>query len=348
MKKIIGVLLALFVCLSLVGCEKNKKQEETKTTKQTETQATTQEETKSPKSDSMALKLEGTKLIDATGNPVQLKGISTHGIAWFPDYLNQDCINNLKDLFGINVFRIAMYTDEYNGYCSGGDKEWLKQLVRDGVNYATNAGMYVIVDWHILNDNNPLNHKEEAKEFFSQMTSEFGDRDNILYEICNEPNNGTGWGDVKAYANEIIPIIRANDPDAIIIVGTPTWCQDVDQAAADPITGYDNIMYSLHFYAATHKDDLRNKMTNAINSGLPIFVSEFGICDASGNGAIDEESANAWVSLMDANNVSYVCWNLSNKQESSALINSDCSKTSGFNIDDLSAEGKWLHATLTK
>ncbi len=348
MKRIIGVLLAALLCLGLVACQKGSKQDESKATKETETQTTTQEETTTAKASSMALKVVGTNLCDASGNPVQLKGISIHGIAWFPDYLNQQCINDLKELFGINVFRIAMYTDEYNGYCSGGDKEALKQMVRDGVSYASNAGMYVIVDWHILNDNNPLIHKEEAKEFFAQMTAEFGDRDNVLYEICNEPNNGTSWSDVKAYANEIIPIIRANDPDAVIIVGTPTWCQDVDAAAADPITEYDNIMYSLHFYAATHKDDLRTKMTNAINAGLPIFVSEYGICDASGNGSIDEESANAWVSLMDANNVSYVCWNLSNKAESSALINADCQKTSGFSLDDLSAEGKWLHATLTK
>lgn len=345
MKKILGIVLVAVLCLGLFACEK-KAGEEPKPTEEVETSDAKEEETTAGETDSMALKVVGTSLCDADGNPIQLRGISTHGIAWFPDYINAQGIKDLKDLFGINVLRVAMYTEEYNGYCSGADKEYLKQLVRDAVNYATQAGLYVIVDWHTLSDNNPLMHKDEAKDFFAQMSGEFAGQDNVLYEICNEPNNGTSWSDVKAYANEIIPVIRANDSDAVIIVGTPTWCQDVEIAADDPLTGYDNIMYSLHFYAATHKDDLRNKMTNALNKGLPIIVSEFGICDASGNGAIDEESANAWLNLINTNNISYVCWNLSNKQESSALINSDCAKTSAFSFDDLSAEGKWLYNSL--
>jgi endoglucanase len=119
----------------------------------------------------------------------------------------------------------------------------------------------------------------------------------------------------------------------------------VDKAAAKPLS-FQNVMYTLHFYAATHKEDLRNRMTQAIDSGLPVFVSEFGICDASGNGAIDEDSANKWVETMNRYKVSYVCWNLSNKAESSALISSGCSKTSGFADSDLSQEGKWLKNVL--
>jgi endoglucanase len=179
------------------------------------------------------------------------------------------------------------------------------------------------------------------------MSGEYASYSNVLYEICNEPNGGTSWSDIKNYANEIIPIIKNNDADAVIIVGTPNWSQYVNQAAADPITGYDNIMYALHFYAATHKSDLRQTMTNAINQGLPVLVSEYGICDASGNGAIDEAEADAWVSTMDSLGVSYIAWNLSNKAETSAIISSSCSKTSGLTTDDLSASGKWLYEMLT-
>ena len=142
-------------------------------------------------------------------------------------------------------------------------------------------------------------------------------------------------------------LIRENDKKAVIVVGTPTWSQDVDQAAADPIKG-ENLMYALHFYAATHKADLRNKMTAAINKGLPVFVTEYGICDASGNGAIDKEEANRWVQTMDEYGVSYIAWNLSNKQESSSIIKSSCSKVSGFKKSDLSDEGKWLYSMLRK
>ena len=173
------------------------------------------------------------------------------------------------------------------------------------------------------------------------MSKKYSKHTNVIYEICNEPNGGTSWEEIKSYAVEVIDTIRKNDKDAVIIVGTPNWSQYVDQAAASPIER-DNIMYALHFYADTHRDDLRNKMVNAINSGLPVIVSEFGICDASGNGNVNIEEANKWMQVIKQHNVSYVIWNLSNKQESSALINSSCSKVSGWTNDELSESGKWF------
>ena len=145
---------------------------------------------------------------------------------------------------------------------------------------------------------------------------------------------------MKKYAEEVIPIIRSNDKDAIILVGTPNWCQYLNDAADDPLTG-DNIMYTLHFYAATHKDDLRSTLKSALDRKLPVFVSEFGICEASGNGNLDIASADAWIDLLEQNQISYVIWNLSNKDEACAFLKPDCQKTSGFTQDDLSEEGKW-------
>lgn len=294
-----------------------------------------------------ALQVKGSQLVDSSGNAVQLRGISTHGLAWYPDYVRQECFSDLHS-WGANVIRLAMYTEEYGGYCSGGSQSDLKALVKKGVKYATAEDMYVIIDWHILSDGNPKTHLSEAKSFFKEMSAEFAGNQNVLYEICNEPNGGIGWSDIKSYAKEIIPVIRANDKDAIIIVGTPTWSQDVDQAAADPITGYSNIMYALHFYAATHKAELRNKMTAAVDAGLPVFVTEYGICDASGSGSVDTDSANQWVRTMDEYGISYVAWNLSNKEETSAIIASSVKKKSGFTRSDLSTSGKWVYDMLTK
>lgn len=293
-----------------------------------------------------ALHVEGTALKDHQGNTVQLRGISTHGLAWFPDYINGDCFRQLREDFHANAVRLAMYTAESGGYCTDGDQEALRELVRKGVNLATEHDLYAIIDWHILSDSNPNQYKEEAIRFFDAMSDEYADHTNILYEICNEPNGATSWPDIKAYACDVIDTIRSHDPDAVILVGTPNWSQFVDQAAADPITGYDNLMYTLHFYAATHKEDLRTKMTAAIESGLPVFVSEYGICDASGNGQIDEVQADAWVKTMDQYDVSYMMWNLSNKEESSAMLQSTCQKVSGFKADDLSAAGKWVYRML--
>lgn len=297
-------------------------------------------------SDHGALSVSKTRLVDSAGNPVQLKGISTHGLSWFPDYVNADCFAQLKEEWGIDVIRLAMYTGESGGYCTGGDQQKLKSLVRSGVEYATDCGLYVIIDWHILSDGNPNTYIEESEAFFREMSMEYADYTNVIYEICNEPNGGTSWSDVKKYAERIIGVIRENDKDGVILVGTPNWCQYVDQAAADPITDCENVMYTLHFYAATHTDYLREAMTAAIDAGLPIFVSEYGICDASGNGAIDQYQADQWVSLMDQYGVSYVAWNLSNKAETSAIIKSSCSKISGFTAEDLSESGKWLYEML--
>ena len=294
------------------------------------------------------LSVVGTQLVDENGKSVQLRGLSTHGLSFFPQYVNEELFRAFHQDWNANVIRLAMYTAEYGGYCTGGDQEYLKDLVRSGVEYATSQDMYVIIDWHILSDGNPAQYQSEAIDFFAQMSKEFSKYDNVLYEICNEPNGGTSWQEIKSYAQEVIPAIRANAPDAVILVGTPNWSQYVNEAAADPITGYDNIMYTLHFYAATHTDALRNTMAAAIDAGLPIFVSEYGICDASGNGAIDEAQASAWVQLMDQYQVSYVAWNISNKNETSAIIKSTVDKSSGLSWEDLSDSGKWLYQMLTR
>ncbi len=293
-----------------------------------------------------ALSVKGTQLVDEKGQAVQLRGISTHGIAWFPDFVNQDAVTQLSEDWGANLFRIAMYTDENGGYCTDGEKEKLKALVTDGVEYAKQADMYVIVDWHILHDSNPLTHKAEALQFFKEMTEKLKGEKHVLYEICNEPNSGCSWEDIKTYANEVIPVIRENAPEAVILVGTPTWSQEIEKPQNDPITGYDNIMYTLHFYAATHKEDLRSKMVNAVEAGTPVFVSEYGLCDASGNGGNDLGQAQSWIDTMDQHGISYAVWSFCNKEETSALIASSCRKTSDFTREDLSESGKWIYDML--
>ena len=294
-----------------------------------------------------ALRVQDGRLTDQNGAPVQLRGISTHGLAWFPEYVNEDCFRQLRQEWQANVIRLALYTAESGGYCTDGDRAALWKLVQDGVSYATQQDMYVIIDWHVLSEQNPNVYLEQAKAFFADAAECYADYDNVLYEICNEPNGQTGWSDIKSYAEAVIPVIREKDGDSIILIGTPNWSQAVEQAAADPIEGYDNLMYTLHFYAATHKDELRKSLTAASEAGLPVFVSEYGICDASGNGAIDEEQAQKWIDTMDSLGVSYVAWNLSNKAETSAILRSDCTKTSGFGWDDLSESGRWLYQLFT-
>ena len=313
-------------------------------TQQPETQnnnANTQSGT--PLANHGSLSISGTQLVDKNGATFVMRGISTHGLSWFPDYVNYDLFKQMRDEWNVNVVRFAMYTAEYNGYCTGdwNNRETLKKLIDDGVKYANELGLYVIIDWHILSDSNPNNYKNESLEFFREMSAKYAGYQNVIYEICNEPNGGIGWGEIKSYAVDVINTIRSNDSDAIIIVGTPTWSQDVDIAAGDKINA-SNIMYAMHFYADTHRDYIREKLVTAINNGLPVIISEFGICDASGNGGINYDEASKWMSLLNQYSVSYIMWNMSNKSETCAMIQSWCNKNSGFSYDELSDAGKWF------
>ena len=292
-----------------------------------------------------ALQVKGTKIVNSAGTAVQLKGVSTFGIIWDEGRynINLDGFKTVKS-WGANAIRLAVYTEEYGGYCVDWDSvktSELNKTIANAVSYATKLGMYVIIDWHILNDGNPNTHIKEAKQFFADMSYKYGKYTNVLYEICNEPNN-TDWASVKSYADTIIPIIRENDSDAIILVGTPTWSQDVDLVAKNPVKKTKNVMYVLHFYASTHGDNIRSKLKTALKNGTPVFVSEFSICAADGNGSIDYTSAAAWKKLINSNKVSYIGWSLSNKNETSALIKNSCSKHSGWKDSDLTETGKYL------
>lgn len=290
------------------------------------------------------LRVKGAYLTDQKGNRVVLKGISTHGLQWFPEYVNDKAFSDLHDTFHMNLVRLALYTDE-NGYCSGGDKKELEKIIDRGVKAATRHQMYVIIDWHVLHDLTPKKYEKQAKSFFRKMARKYRKNPHVLYEICNEPNGGTGWSEIRSYAKKIIPIIHKYNKNAVILVGTPTWSQDILEAAADPLPKtkkYKNVMYTLHFYAATHTDDLRAKLRQAHEKKLPVFVSEFGICDASGNGRIDQKQANKWMKLLDQYKISFANWSLCNKDEAASFLKPSCQKRAGFKTSDLSTSGKWL------
>lgn len=290
-----------------------------------------------------ALKVKGTRLVNEKGKTVQLRGVSTHGLSWYPEYVNQKAFSYMKKNWNINAVRLAMYTGEYNGYCTGdsANRKALEKRIDQGVKYAAKAGLYVIIDWHILSDGNPRTYEKEAVAFFKKMASKYKNYTNVIYEICNEPNGGTSWEDIKTYAGKVVKAIRSKDKHAVILIGTPNWSQDVDAAAQSPVKGK-NLMYTLHFYAGTHGEYLRQKAQTALDRGLPLFVSEFGISDASGNGALNKEEGSRWMKFLKSNKISYMGWNLSNKGESSALIKSASQKTSGWKSKDLTPWGNWL------
>ena len=285
-------------------------------------------------------------VVDQNEAAFQIQGISTHNLAWYPEYVNIDTFRKLRDDLNVNTIRLAMYTAENGGYCVSDEttRQTMLDCLTTGIKAAIQLDMYVIVDWHILSDSNPNTYKDDAISFFETIASTYADTPNILYEICNEPNGATSWDDIRSYAIDVIDHIRMYAPKSIVIVGTSTWSQDVDIAAQSPIER-ENLLYSLHFYAATHKEDLQNKLKTALANGLPVFVSEFGITEASGNGTIDTTSADSWITLLNDNGIGYIYWNLSNKDEACALLRSTCTSVSGWTDQDYSPAGQWFFQT---
>ena len=287
-------------------------------------------------------------IVDKNDNPYQLRGASSHGIQWEVgyNYVNKGAMQSLRDEWGVNLFRMACYVTQ-NGYTAGAQSR-MDQKIEEGVQAAKELGMYVIVDWHIHAEN-PHTTKSWAKDFFKKYATKYKDYDNVIFEICNEPTDVqwyTGGGnDLYSYCKEIAGIIRDCGSDALIVCGTNTWSQDVDDVAKKPLKddGFEDILYTFHFYSGSHYADKMAKVKTATADGTPIFVTEFGICDASGNGGFDTANADAWIKLCDSYNISYACWSFCNKGESASYLSTSCSKTTGgYVASDLATTGIWL------
>ena len=294
------------------------------------------------------LSVKNGQLVDKSGKGYQLRGMSTHGLTWFPEFVNESAFKTLRDDWNTNVVRLAMYVDEWgNGQCYMGNKSGSLELLEKGVDICIKLDMYVIIDWHVLNPGDPSKYTNEAKSFFETVSKRYAKYPNVIYEICNEPNGGASWsGNIKPYAEKIIPVIRKNAPNSVIIVGTPTWSQEIDKPLSDPLS-YKNVMYAFHFYAATHAG-LRSNVENCVAQGLPVFVSEFGTCDASGGGANDFNETQKWLSYFDKQGISYCNWSICNKDETCSVLRPGTSANGNWSESNLTENGKWIHNWLKK
>ncbi len=284
------------------------------------------------------LQVVGTTLCNEQGEPIVLRGMSSHGIQWYPQFTSENSIANTA-AWGANLFRVAMYTGE-GGYIS--QPQAVLEHTLQAVDAAIANDMYVIIDWHILSDGNPMTYAAQAKEFFDQVSDRYRDQPAVLYEICNEPNGNVSWDkDIKPYAEEMVGVIRANSPDAVILIGSGTWSQDVHQAAANPVEG-ENLMYTCHFYAGTHGKWLRDRIDSALAAGLPIFVSEWGTSAADGSGGVFLDASAQWLDFLDERGISWANWSLCDKGETSAALRPGTSPDGTWTENDLSDSGRFV------
>jgi len=279
----------------------------------------------------MQLSVKGTFLTDKDGNQVVLRGASLGWHNWWPRFYNKETVAWLKKDWNCNLIRAAIGVEPDGAYIQKPDLAM--NCLYEVVDAAIENDMYVIIDWHSHSI-----RQEEAKTFFRQVAEKYKDRPNIIYEIFNEPVEDS-WEKVKLYSEEIIKTIRAIDKKNIILVGTPHWDQDIHLAADNPITGYENIMYTLHFYAATHKNDLRERGNYALNKGLPLFVSECAGMEASGDGPLNKQEWNLWLEWMEKNKISWAVWSVSDKNETCSMVKSEQSPVSNWAMDDLKEWG---------
>jgi len=280
------------------------------------------------------LNVKGTQLVDKDGKHVMLRGMSYGWHSFWPRFYNKQTVKWLKDDWNVNIVRAAMGIETgTKGLTYKENPTDSKAKIKAVVDGAISEGIYVIIDWHSHNIN-----LEEAKLFFDEMSKTYGDKPNVIYEIFNEPDEES-WADVKAYSEAIIKVIRKNDPDNIILVGCPHWDQDINLPAADPIKGYHNLMYTVHFYAATHKQELRDRTDAAIKKGLPVFVSECAGMEATGDGPLNMAEWQKWIDWMESRSISWVTWSVSDKDETCSVLKKSASSTGKWKESDLKESG---------
>jgi len=292
------------------------------------------------------LQVCGTNLCDEYGKPVQLRGMSTHGIQWFGwgDCVTPNSLDALADDWESDLCRISIYVQE-GGYET--DPEGFTTEVNTIVEEVTNRGLYAIIDFHTLDPGNPMENLEHAKRFFDHVAEKHTDKNNIIYEICNEPN-GVDWKTVKTFAEDVIPVIRAHDSRAPIVVGTCGWSSlglshigsDGPQQIIDnPVEG-DNLLYAYHFYAATHGEWERSQLDAAADE-LPIFVTECGSMEATGGGKSDFDSTQAFFDILGDHAISWAFWSYSDGWGTSSLWQEGTSDDGEWIVDNLTTTGKW-------
>ena len=278
------------------------------------------------------LQVVGTQLSNENGNPLVLRGASLGWHNLWPRFYNESAVAWLATDWKCNVIRASMGVGLDDSYLDNPD--FALNCMSNVIDGAIKQGIYVLIDFH----SHKL-HTAEAKTFFTGMAGKYKDCPNVIYEIWNEPDYYS-WKVVKQYSEELISTIRSIDPDNLILVGSSHWDQDIDSVAGNPILNQKNIMYTMHFYAGTHKKWLRDRTDAAIAKGIPVFVSECAGMDASGDGAIDQPEWKAFLDWMEGDKLSWIVWSVSDKNETCSMLLPRALSTGDWDMGVLKSWGK--------
>ncbi|MBE1874327.1 glycoside hydrolase family 5 protein [Myceligenerans sp. TRM 65318] len=285
----------------------------------------------------------GTGLCNEDGTRIQLRGMSTHGTQWFSQCVNDASLDTLAGDWNADVVRISTYVQE-GGYET--DPERFTDLVHRYIDMLTARGMYAIVDWHMLDPGDPNVNLEHARTFFTAVAERHSGKNNVIYEVANEPH-GVSWQTIKSYHEQIVPVIRAHDPDAVVLLGTRAWSSlgesegsDESEVVNDPVDA-SNVMYTFHFYAASHGQEYLNTLSRAADR-IPMFITEFGTQNSAGEGANDFAMAQRYLDLAATKKISWVNWNFSDDHRSGAVLTPGSCAAGSYGTGSLKEAGLWI------
>lgn len=288
----------------------------------------------------------GLKLCNQNNQPVQLRGMSTHGIQWYSSCIKTASLDALAFDWKADILRISMYVAKgEDGYETNPRK--FTDMVHGYIEEATKRGMYALVDWHQLDPGDPNIYTAKAKTFFAEIAERHKNKNNIIYDIANEPN-GVSWAKVKSYAEQVIPTIRAKDSDSVIFVGTNAWSslgvsdeRDESDVVNNQINAT-NIMYTFHFYAASHKQEYFDALSRA-STKIPLFVTEFGTQNYEGEGANDFVWSKKYLDFLKSKQIGWTNWNFSDDERSGAVFKEGtCAGNSFTGTSKLKEAGVWI------
>lgn len=298
------------------------------------------------------------QLCDRLNRPLQLRGMSTHGLQWYSHCLTPASLDALARDWHASVMRVSMYVQE-DGYAS--DPPGFSALAERLIDALIARGLYVIVDWHLLDPGDPMVNLARARVYFDRIARRYAGVPNLLYEIANEPNGSyaegaqrhrVDWARIRAYAQRLLPVIRAQVPAAVVIVGTPDWSSLGVSGGSGPAEVWERpladpqLMYGFHFYAASHGQTYRQALEQAA-ARLPIFVTEWGSQEYTGDGPDDFVSAGAYLELMQRLGISWASWNYSDDPRSgAAFVPGTCERGGPWNGAALKPAGAWVRARI--
>lgn len=234
--------------------------------------------------------------------------------------------------FNINVIRIPIRPDLWQIV-----PNFLEIYIDPIIEECHRRGIYCIIDWHAIG--NPVKNETRqknrytkkdniiyyeydsnpniAKKFWNDASERYKDKENVLFEIFNEPApdskdlpekeiSALSWGDYRVFIEEIIDIIRKNSKN-LILIGPTNWAYNLSPINENPINR-DNIAYSLHPYPV-HKD-WKGNFELLINK-FPLIVTEWAFKEETREDflrATKESYGNPIIEYMERNKISWVAW----------------------------------------